>query len=260
MENIDNNLFNELNNFERNDLDLSLPKIPNVKEELNSVIFRRVIGMRFYGDKSKFSNQNIININNLILSSANSHSIGLLCTSKSKKNEIVFFLSFGSIENTDCMLKNSFPGIRISHKSYLNLDNDVVDRINNYGVISGIPTVINHKSDSDNTPISIDRLTRGMESIDWFYYVRAYSRDRQKLINHRSKLLSNASHYQQLVKAQIQESVQTSNILANTQNELVSQILGGEVTNYFAAHIIKYFEKEIERLGLSLRTGGGKHK
>lgn len=257
--NLDNILFEEMDIIERNDLDSMDPDKEKLEKHLlnnlnQNLGFCRIKGINFIGDMENFQKTSVQNIRNFVVSSCELDDLSYMCTSRA--GEMGIFISAGSYNNTLSHLKNSFPGIQVYGKAPHNLGNDIVSRIGNLGMLSGLPTIPDFKDNSQESSIAVNRIVSGMGITDWLYYLNCYKQTKQRLISRRKDLLEKISYYNSLIKAEYQESIQTSDAVSSTQNQSNSRMVSGELSNYRAQFLVDCLLKELERVNFALSVGG----
>jgi DNA helicase HerA-like ATPase len=172
--------------------------------------------------------------------------------------QVEVYLAQNDSKTLTNLLYSAFPGITLKDQPTLGLDSTVQQRLDNIGMLTGIPSKRKSGSDSDESEpdfYHLERIVRGMRNSTWIYIVQAYPRAHNDLISERQALLDKIADLASLTKGQIQKSKQESKVRTKQETTTVSEMMGGEIFNRRAEYVVELLEKELKRIEIALATG-----
>jgi hypothetical protein len=246
-----------ISSLERTSLDAEVTGNLQLSSFLRGHKFIQVTGIsKFWGDERRMSFSE--HMRDFVIS-AHSCSSYLTLILAGNGDEVNIYFSLKDEQTTLSLLNAAFPGISLADLPMSDPEKIIHTTITQVGMASGIPSIkLNQDQEKNHQPIDVyrlERLIRGMRGTCWIYIVQAYPRSKADTSRDRQDLLSSMSKYGSLSKRQIQRSTQTSRVITKQDTGTVSEVLGGEIVDWYAGYAVDLMERELKRMDSSLATG-----
>jgi uncharacterized membrane-anchored protein YhcB (DUF1043 family) len=231
----------EIDNYERHNLDSIMPSAVDPRELFVGHEFVRIRGISNFWDRDAPVNylQHVIDF--VIGSHGYQDYLTFVLTGTPAGIEIYFSLT--EYQTASNLLVAAFPGLTVDDKPVAGLDSVLRARLANLGMLSGIPSrkiqLDMESAQSELDFYHMERLVRGMRDASWTYIVQAYPRPYEHLLDERKDLLEKIANLASMTRGQIQKSTQESKVRTKQETTTVSEMMGGEIINRRAEYAVE---------------------